>query len=353
MVITVARCFSQRSRLQTMPKVTVHNATARQWELLKSLPTRGPGITAAELTQRLQDAGFSVTKRSIERDLNGLSGLFGISCNDRSKPYGWLWMKDRSFDLPGVDFVDALSLVLVEDQLGKLAPSSLLRVLEPKFKQARQKLDSFPGNRYTQWTNRVRYVPPSLPFLPPKIEPRVLEMVQNAIVEERQLQVCYAAPDDARARERTLHPLAFIQHGPISYLLATAFSYTDPRLYALHRMISVQMTKEPSNRPDGFSLDAFLEQGGMQFGKSGMIRLKAEVSNKLACYLTESPLANDQELIARGKDRYVLTATIKDSWQLHFWILSQGAEITVVHPKDLRESIRGSLQAAVDGYRSP
>jgi predicted DNA-binding transcriptional regulator YafY len=226
-------------------------------------------------------------------------------------------------------------------------------VLEPKFKQARQKLDSFPGNRYTQWTNRVRYVPPSLPFLPPKIEPRVLEMVQNAIVEERQLQVCYAAPDDARARERTLHPLAFIQHGPISYLLATAFSYTDPRLYALHRMISVQMTKEPSNRPDGFSLDAFLEQGGMQFGKSGMIRLKAEVSNKLACYLTESPLANDQELIARGKDRYVLTATIKDSWQLHFWILSQGAEITVVHPKDLRESIRGSLQAAVDGYRSP
>jgi len=336
-----------------MPKSSVYNAIARQWELLKNLPTRGPGITAGGLTVRLRDLGFKVTKRSIERDLIELSGLFPIRCNDASKPYGWLWTQDHALDLPGLDFTEAVSLVLVEELLKKLAPVSLLRVLEPKFRQARQKLGSLPGNRYTQWTDRVRYVPTSLPFISPRVEPRVLETVQEAILQQRQLQLGYSGPDDAGARKLTLHPLAFVQGGPIAYLVATAFGYSDPRLYALHRIRSAQLTKEPSNRPDGFSLDAFLAEGGMQFGDAGVIRLEAVVSNKLACYLAESPLTKDQKLIPHGKDRHLLSATIKDSWQLHFWILSQGAEITVVHPEELREYIRGNLQAALEGYRSP
>jgi predicted DNA-binding transcriptional regulator YafY len=335
-----------------MPKSAVHNAIARQWELLKSLPTRGSGITAAGLTERLRDAGFKVAKRSVERDLIELSRLFPIRCNDISMPYGWLWMQDSAFDLPGLDYTEALSLVLVEELLSKLAPVSLRRVLEPKFKQARQKIGSLTGNRYAHWTDRVRYVPPSLPFIAPRVEVRVLETVQDAILQQRQLKLRYSGPDDASPRELTLHPLTFIQHGPISYLVATAFSYTDPRLYALHRMVSVQMTKEPSRRPDGFSLDGILADGGMQIGDAGMIQLKAVVSNTLACYLAESPLAKDQKLISEGKGRHLLTASIKDSWQLHFWILSQGAEITVVHPKDLREQICGNLQAALKSYSS-
>jgi predicted DNA-binding transcriptional regulator YafY len=222
--------------------------------------------------------------------------------------------------------------------------------LEPKFKQARQKLSSLPGNRYAQWTDRVRYVPPSLPFISPNVEPRVLETVHEAILQQRQLQLRYSGPDDAGARKLTLHPLAFIQCGPIAYLVATAYGYTDPRLYAMHRIRSVQLTKEPSNRPDGFSLDGFLAEGGMQFGDASMIQLEAMVSNKLACYLAESPLTKDQELIPKGEGRYLLTATIKDSWQLHFWILSQSTEITVVRPEDLRKYIRGNLQAALESY---
>jgi predicted DNA-binding transcriptional regulator YafY len=226
-------------------------------------------------------------------------------------------------------------------------------VLRPKFKQAREMLGSLSNNRYAKWTNRVRYLPPALPFLPPKIEPRVLETVQEAILQEHQLRVSYCGPDNPRARELTLHPLAFVQHGPVAYLVATAFRFADPRLYALHRMRSAQMTLELSEPLKGFALDVFLEEGGMQFGSGGTIKLKAEVSNKLACYLAESPLTRDQRLTFRKKNSYILTATIKDSWQLHFWILSQGAEITIVRPRDVRKRIREHLQAAVDTYGGP
>ena len=336
-----------------MSKSAVHSAIARQWELLKNLPTRGVGITATELRQRLDDAGFSVTKRSIERDLIGLSTLFGISCNDRSKPYGWLWMRDHTQELQAVDFADALSLVLVEEHLSKLLPASLFRVLQPKFTQARLKLKAGTRNRYSEWADRVRYVPPALPFLPPAIESRIFEIVQEGIVLRRQLRVRYTGAGASRPQDLKLHPLALIQNGQISFLLATAFEYPDPRLYALHRLHSAKLCEDTALDPEGFTLDAFLRQGGLQFGDGGIIRLKAEVSTKLACYLAESPLTLDQRLVSLSEDRHLLTVSIKDSWQLGFWILSQGPEITVLHPLGLRQRIRHSLSATLATYSAP
>ena len=335
-----------------MPKATVHNAVSRQWEVLRNLPTSSLGITASELKLKLQDEGYLVTKRSVERDLIELEKSLGIRCDDDSKPYRWYKSKAHTLDHPGMDFADALSLSLAEDLLGKLMPVSFRKILEPKLSQARNRIASTTSNLYGKWANRVRYVSPTLPFLPPKIEARMLETVQDAIVKERQIEVRYSA-SDSRTSDHTLHPLAFIQRGPIAYLVATAFDYDEPRVYALHRISSVKITDAPSRTPKGFSLDAFLEQGGMEFGGGKVIRLKANVSNALACYLTESPLTKDQQLKLLGGDKHVFTATLKDSWQLTFWILSQGAEIAVVEPKDLRERIRESLKAALDGYRSP
>ena len=94
----------------------------------------------------------------------------------------------------------------------------------------------------------------------------------------------------------------------------------------------------------------FRAQGGMQFGEGGLIPLQAIVSNQLACYLQESPLADGQELRAETKERYRLSVTIKDSWQLHFWILSQGPEIVVEQPAALRQWIAEAVQATAKAY---
>lgn len=74
-----------------MPSATTRATLSRQWELLRQLPSRSPGITSAEMVARLQDAGFSISKRSIERDLNELSLIFPLERNDKSIPYGWHW----------------------------------------------------------------------------------------------------------------------------------------------------------------------------------------------------------------------------------------------------------------------
>ena len=59
-----------------MPTGEVRNTLARQWNLLSLLPPKGPGKTAKELVQELKDAGFTVSKRTVERDLGDLREAF-------------------------------------------------------------------------------------------------------------------------------------------------------------------------------------------------------------------------------------------------------------------------------------
>lgn len=84
-----------------MPFATTRATLSRQWALLRQLPSRSPGITSAELVWRLRDVGFTVSKRTVERDLNELSLIFPLERNDKSIPFGWHWSASAVGELRG------------------------------------------------------------------------------------------------------------------------------------------------------------------------------------------------------------------------------------------------------------
>lgn len=84
-----------------MPSATTRATLSRQWALLRQLPNRSPGVTSAELVWRLSDAGFDVSKRTVERDLNELSLIFALERNDKSIPFGWYWSINAGVELRG------------------------------------------------------------------------------------------------------------------------------------------------------------------------------------------------------------------------------------------------------------
>jgi predicted DNA-binding transcriptional regulator YafY len=336
-----------------MPKAKASHSLARQWELLKLLPPKGPGITAKDLAEKLSHAGFEISKRTIERDLQDLSLVFPLMCNDKGMPYGWHSMPGASSDLPAIGLSDALSLHVVEDLVRPLLPASVLAALEPRFPQARQKLAALASESpAARWTEKVRQVAPTLPLLPPRITEGVLETVQAALLADEQLDALYQRPGaDAPARQR-LHPLALVQRGPITYLIATAFRYDELRLYAVHRIYEAMRTGEPARRPPDFDLNGYIASGALQFGSGEIIRLKAQVADELARILAETPLSDDMQLVSDGNGK-ALSATVPDTWQLRWWVLSQGEAIEVLAPTELREEIAATLSAALERYHDP
>ncbi len=333
-----------------MPGSDHETTLARQWELLRNhLPSRPPGRTSRDLRDRLDAAGHNVTKRTIERDMEELSRIFPIGRNEVSIPYGWHWKENARFDTLGMDLSEAVSLGLMEDVLRQIMPPAFLSALEGKFSLAREKLAALPKIPHARWTDLVRYVPPGLPFVPPATAPGVLPSIQEALLQQRQLTVIYLKAGAATAKEYTLHPLSLIQQGTRSYLVATAFDYKEPLLYAVHRIATATVLDAPTQRPKGFTLDAYIAAGATQFGCGKSVTLKAKVSDDLARLLDETPISNDQKFSTRAGVR-TLTATVMESWQLHFWILSQGPAITVLKPLALRKQIIASLESSLSNY---
>jgi predicted DNA-binding transcriptional regulator YafY len=306
-------------------------------------------LTARQLTAWLHGQGYRVSKRTVERDLVELSTSFGIVRNDKSIPHGWHWMAGKQCDFTSIEVADAVTLILVESILSKLLPATMLVALKPKFELARTKLAAMKDLRYARWPDKVRYIPSTVSLIPPTVDGKVLATVQEALLQDRQLEIRYTGHQSTKSKDLTIHPLSLIQRGMTPYLVATAYDYPDIRLYAIHRMQRAIMVEGKVEPPKGYTTDGYLASGALEFGGGPPIQLKASVTNNLAIYLAETPLSAKQKIRSNGS-QYIVTARVNDSWQLRWWILSQGSAITVLAPGHLRQGISETLRTAAGNY---
>lgn len=326
---------------------------ARQWEILKFLPSRSPGLTVKEITSRLDAEGFNISKRSVERDLTELSRIFPIVCNDKSKPFGWYWSRDAVVDLPGLSLAEALSLTMIESLIKPLLPASVLTAITPRFRQAHAKLKSLQEeHKLASWQDKVAVVNQLLPQVSPELNPFVLEQIQSALLHERCLQVSYRSLKSDVEKQLKLHPLGLVQRRTMTYLVARAEPYEEARQFALHRFVDATELDEPRQNPVGFSLQQYIQDGAFSYGSGQSFELKLRIfSEEVARNLLESPLSREQ-VLTNGEIPAELSAKVDDSWQLRWWLLSLGELVEVVHPLALREELASRLQQASQRYLS-
>lgn len=320
----------------------------RQWEMLRLIPTNNQRITTSELATRLEQLHYPVTLRTIQRDLQKLSTHFPITCDEDSGRPGWYWTPKASLDIPNLSISDALSIKMMEDYLTPLLPQAILDSLKSRFDQAEKRLESV-NNPLNRWTDKIRTVIPAQPLKSPVIPPGVLETIQNALINEHQLLALYHSRNGKPATEFVLHPLALVQRGPVSYLVATAFSYEDIRLYALHRFESVVEQEDEIDIPPDFDIDDYIAKGALSFGTGKMLDLVLRVNQELKTILTESPL-DDSMTITPDGESFIVKAHVPDTWQLKWWIRSQGPNAEVLKPHDLREDMIEALRKTMALY---
>lgn len=337
-----------------MPDAPRLQSLTRQWDTLLRIPVGPPGITSAELTAYLNERGYKVGKRTVERDLNELSGTFALTVLDPDKkPYRWIWCRNRLPELGTLSVSDALSLCIMGNILESVLPQSLMTAFAQKLEQAQRTLDAMePTHPVVRWRHKVRYVPAAMQLLPPKLDEAVLQTVQQAVLKEKQLEVRYQAFNAKSADKKVLNPLGMIIRGTVPYLVTTIEPFDNTVHLALHRMRQPKVLTTPLKLPkEGFNFNDFIISGKPHFGTAKTIKLQASISNDLAQYLTETPLAKDQKIAATDDPHYwILTATVPDTWQLEMWILSQAEHIQVLAPKSLKTLIHNRLKIAFERY---
>ena len=323
----------------------------RHWALLQAIPRQPRLATATDLKGMLTAAGFAVTKRTVERDLQTLSESFALVSNERSKPFGWSWKKDApAFTVPGLSPAGALAFHLMQKYLEPLLPVSMLRALGPYFELADTVLGEESASPARSWMIKVRVVHPGQLLLPPKVDPNVYATITEALLDERQLKTAYAPLGEVKSKEYTVHPLGLVQRGPVSYLVATAYDYEDVRLYAVHRFSSAEVLDAPVCKIP-FDLDAYIASGALGFGNGELIKLEVMFDEHAVQHLYETPLSKDQAIDAISGGRVRLRASIPNTPQLFWWLLSFGKGVEVRKPVALRREMLETVQAMAAAYR--
>ena len=324
----------------------------RHWQTLRLIPRHPRKITAGDLCQHLGREGFTVGKRTVERDLQALSRIFPLVSDERSKPFGWSWDKEApAFDLPGLSTNEALTLLMAKEHLCSVMPSTTVQQLETYFRQAENRINSVPGhNALTTWMDKVRIVQPTQPLLAPDIKSEVISTVQDALLNDRQCRVTYQKRGDTEGEAYPVNPLGLVQRGQVLYLVATIKTYLDVRLLAIHRILAAEPVESQSVRPAGFNLDSYLASGAFGWGPGGAIRLKVLFQPAVGSHLYETPLSEDQVITVETDSQLHVTATVQDTLQLLWWLQGFGDGVEVLEPQSLRERIFDHLSRAARRY---
>jgi predicted DNA-binding transcriptional regulator YafY len=346
-----------------MPKQAKEFTILRQHELLRMLTISrssskdtGRWDKASELKAKLHDLGHEVSLRTVQRDLMSLSEIYPIEVNDKNaRDYGWRWKKGARIDINEMGTQEALALSMAQMYLAPVLPRVTLEALDPLFDAAKSRLDLFnkSGNKnLSRWVDKVRVIQPSQPFIAPDINQAIQENLYQALMEAKKVYVSYQSMDGAPVKDYELNPLGLIVRGAVHYLVATAKDYTKATLYALHRFHSATVLSKAAKAPEGFNLDDAINNGLGGFASSQeKISLTIKVSTDLAAYLRETPLSIDQKILPDSDNKFIVKATVSKTWQLTWWLLSQGRKLEVCEPQKLRDSIKAELGFALDQYK--
>ncbi len=331
-----------------MPANNSRHTLARQWELLKLLPNNTHGKTVNELVDGLNKLDFKIGHRQVERDLKMLEETLALRCDSDVVPYRWSLLRKVNY---AMSLSEAVSWQLVAKTIKNLLPANILHEVTPYFEQAQKKLDSLKqDNNSATWTEKIRVVEPTLPLVAPRIDITILENIQESVLKQIQIEVIYRAANSSLSKELTLHPLALVQRGLVTYLVATVNDYVDIRIFAIHRIVNIWLTQRSAIIPSNFDIDKYIATGALHFGNGEQIHLKLRVANWLKNILQETPLTTNQE-ISEQDNNIIVKAVITLTPQLEWWLLSQADGLEVLEPIELREKLaKRLLLAAEQGF---
>lgn len=296
-------------------------------DLMRRVPRAPSRITSTELRVSLQEKYPELDRRKVDRALKDLFENNFLWRDDRTKPYGYSWPTDNPvLAAPQMDHYESLFFMFAQKHLANVLPGQVSSSLAPFFSHARDQLHiSLRDSIARDWLDKVEIVSPTMDFIPPHLDSKILNTVTSCLYADKLLKVRYRNTE-GEIKDHTLIPLGLVQQTPFLYLVAHYEGNTEKAYtFAMHRMQSVEASTLPSKRAK-FDLHQYCREDRHMFGTGEQVVVDFYVTRYVGRQLEESPLSEDQQ-IEKIRDEYHIRATVYDSLKLDFFIASLRDEI--------------------------
>jgi predicted DNA-binding transcriptional regulator YafY len=320
---------------------------------MRLLPKAPARKSVSQILDEITAQGFEVDRRTLQRDLKSLANLFPIESDGNKDIPGWFWRKDaEKLELPEMEPSVALTFRMVKLFLEKFMPPTTLHELQPYFDYSDKVLSHLPHNHLTNWDAKVSLLSRSQPLLSPEVGEEVLSTIYQALLSDQQFKAHYQ-PRGEEPRDYVINPLGIVAVDQVLYLVGTLWDYQDVKQFAIHRFKSVELLDEPAKEVPEFSLRDYIRAGHFEYlvnDEADMISLKLKINAGLYIHLSESRLSEDQ-VIKKECEDFILTATVKNTQQLRWWLMGLGLGVEVLEPQNLRKELADSYFQLNQRYR--
>lgn len=324
----------------------------RQWKILTTIVSHAKyGVTQKQLLDEIKDlVPRGSGKRTLQRDLQVLDAAgFPIDRAGRNDEGEVVYKLLPTFQrippiLPTTD--ELISLAVARSLLTMFDGTPFKENLDSFWKKSQA---IFPEDaRETLEDAQSLYVVLDRPGMDYERHKPVLEELDRAIRDRRQLSMIYSSPRQEKDVTYTIDPLKFLFHGRCLYLAAYAHNYKEVRHFSLDRIKEISKTGatfSPREHPvDKIRNEAFGLIWEEPFDL--VVRFSKDVA-----YFVKTRIHHPSQQIEELPDGGVLVRIRAGGWDaMKYWILSYAQHAEVIKPEGMREEIRKNLEEMIGRY---
>ncbi|NLJ93407.1 MAG: WYL domain-containing protein [Aeromonadales bacterium] len=313
----------------------------RQLTLARCVPYRPYKLTARQLQEKLEEEGIQVSLRTVQRDLEEMSGmgLFDLTSDDRSKPHGWCFERNGLNDF--ANFMPlglAMALKTWNDQAADLLPASVLAELNPIIDKANQVISDSKSELAGRWVENVVRLPRPFAGSP---EIRRSTTIRDALWRGRKFSAEIKRVIKGRTvwlRYEQVNPLGIVNRKDGTMLLCTV-SDMDPKIYGISfdNIKEVELTTLPVTQPREFSVNKMIREKGYH-EESDTIHFVGRITHPNRSAIEAAIPGNNPRLTRYDKQSMMVETEVKDSPEFRRWLTDMAGKVEILAPESLRNS---------------
>ena len=179
-----------------------------------------------------------------------------------------------------------------------------------------------------------------------------LATVMEAMKKNRQLEITYKGYWSDREHSFPVAPYCVKLFRQRWYLLGNSVYEDKIRIYALDRVIEVNLLDEAFKYPKKFDPENYFREcfGIIHDDECPLETVKLMVSSEQANYLRSLPMHHSQEEIECHEDYSIFTLYLRPTFDFQQEILWNGDAVEVLEPLWLREEIAEKVKAMMSKY---
>ena len=327
---------------------------SRIYAILNLLEGSVSGLTAAEITTRVNERGHEAKKRTVYRDLEALQAAgFPLAQDDGgdSDENASRWLLEKTARI-GEYLVltprEIVGLYLARQVLTPLRDTPFFADLEQLFGKIEDKLGTKNRDYLAEVSAEIHFEPG--PAWGLGVVPEVIDGVRAACSEGHYLTCQYNSANSQTITERKLGPhYVYFSKGAL-YLIAEDTKDSKVKVFSLSRMQNVVMLEDAyegeRTDPEKFFGDSI----GVFRGASEAENVKLSFSQTISPYIRERTWHHSQTLVMRSGGVAELSLHVTITPELVNWVLGFGPAAMVLAPEHLKEKVKLAAAKVLDHY---